>query len=1236
MAEDAPRSAKRANAEAKRRAAAGKELARRPGRPAVSDLRDALVGSDDEGATRKQLYAQLREHALGGGPQAGPAAALLDELAEERPGDERLAKIVAAVLADRVRMGRERLDAGAADEAIALLRVADGLARHDRALPRALNARQLLSQALSECARVQLDEGDVEPAARGILEAAELLPGDPHVARLVTRVVDVAAQTMHASARIDRIHALIARDPQLATARVELLMRRAAAQEQRSKSLSAVLIYHDAYLLWRQAALGDDAPVREPFLAAVRALATTELPPRKLLLAGAALRTATDAASNDSALRGECDALFERGIELAVAQEDYRTAAEIAQLAGDVASPAAARRMLARSSEFALRISDRDTAIALLRRLVRHASDAAVTDRLAELLEQRGRAAKGAGELDLAIQAYREARSLPGMQRRVEQDRRLRSALAGCLRRVSAERLGAGDHPRAAATIVDALEMEPADEQCRRLRSRIATAAVKAGDFDLAAGLLSDWMRRDPGDTEAIEQLAWVHARRGAMEVRAKRAPEAVASYRLALEIELARHADVGESRAGELAGAHVALAGALASAGDHEAAAVQLRAALALGRDHPTLARVALQCTLAGARDQHFGDALQVLQELHERHPDARIGLTITNLQLRAGDLEGALAGLRIVERDGGGSADDADIATARTRVARALRERALAVLPVDGVEAADPLVRRAVELAPDDELIQSLHALVQRLPREPIARQLANDREDAVTLVVVENRTDLNVLGCYLRVMGRHEAYAERLIHGFVRGVDALAIDEITGHVTIGQSEDVRIACRHRSPRRGGPSAGATSIVRARSRAAQGLDLLDFTAWELDDMLFKLGRKLDGFRGLMRSGRFARVVFILGENRLAACLHEAAARELGADNVHYLWCSAKVDRYDAHAWPLAELASRTRDTEIELRAPVGARARILSDGAPNESRGRSSGARRPRSRRLLTVLTSRGMHHVENTVHVLCALSPLFDVQFVLPPNEESERFHAYGALVTESPERYSFVSICDYVGAAGGGFGDAFFEQLDATVRLMGSDDRAAAMRMGDIAMWPLLEPLMVRLVGAELVNYHYFTTGFWEYLLAERPSALLVSPDRRTECRIACELGRRAGVPSVFPQTALIADSPVTRTELPGPADAFDHAAILASSPRMRPPAADYMTVIDEFAQAVMQRLFAIASERLPITGIPRFDGVQAGHDVIRAHDGGRSGVPGWRAGGGWCSSFSAGRPSSPSA
>ena len=139
-----------------------------------------------------------------------------------------------------------------------------------------------------------------------------------------------------------------------------------------------------------------------------------------------------------------------------------------------------------------------------------------------------------------------------------------------------------------------------------------------------------------------------------------------------------------------------------------------------------------------------------------------------------------------------------------------------------------------------------------------------------------------------------------------------------------------------------------------------------------------------------------------------------------------------------------------------------------------------------------------------------------------------------------------------------------------KLRRTVRRLDRLPSVTALKLDGCALWPVIRPLVHQIVVGRIPRLRQFASMFASFLRASRPAALIVTPDRDSQARVACALARRAGLPSVFPQTAL-----------------------MAPTPRLKPLQADYVTVLDDFAARVFAEHFGANPDQIRVTGIPRF-------------------------------------------
>lgn len=1148
---------------------------------ALEHYREARAVDDDRATAQSEIVGLLRAGVRAALAEHTPreAAALLQELWLEDPENPTASHLIAQTLPLLLQEASEMRAAGDRAATLPVLRLAATLEDADPADTEG-SASLLLAGALREQAAELLEEGDIEGAAATLAEGLKVWPDDLPSLPLVSKLLDAVDSGRAPEETATALRELAKRSPQLSKDRGQLLELRGDALVAREMFDSAARAYREARALGN-----DDATIRDRHLNALRQASDDFLEKGDLAKACANLEDAVEL-RNDPATVHRLGTLVRRRVRAAIDEGRLSEATELAlQHAGDDHE---IDRMLEDIRRDALQAPAGDEALALLRKLAQ-GGDARAGRRLADLLEHQATKFERSRDPVAALSSLREAHALARTCGRVEQDRRLRERLASLLCSVARATAGGAmvtTDSRVGDLLREALELAPDQAPVRVVLDQVVTVAVKGGLHEHALETLS--CARPPGqpDRDIDAKIAWVHQHRGAQRMRAGDFAGATEDLRRSL-----RDVAAPEERSGvtlALGRALTRLAGEQVSREELDLAAVSLDEARALVPDEKIFHQALLRLVGATARGGHLEAALALLQPAREMAPEDEVlaarAAALLHQQAfaieRLGDVNRAISVHREaidIER-AIGLAPNPKLAR---QTAQTFRRAAGTRFVAGDVDEGETFLREGLEIDTSYEEARTLLDHVARLPREPVRHYLPSGsrgaQEGLADLVIIEDGVDRELLGQYLSLFDVAEFYSEhRLLQGYERGKGRFAVDCILDSGTVGLDQDVRI-CHSTDVIAGEVRAVVREALPHRMRTFEGFGAVDLASWEFDDVIFNAGRKLEVFSELIGCGRFGRVVFVLGDNRLTT-LRGTAAKTVGADHVYFTWCSALHARYDDRLWPLAEYQGRASDVEPTtiVRRPVWHRA-------PEERNVRASRIRRliPRRQHIgraggrgrLAVFTNRGAQHVENTKRILRELSPELPVTFLIPPTERADHYDVYSDLVAADPKRYQFHYLAAYLERGGAGLDEEVRSKLEQAVEGVAADPRTRGLKLADKAFWAVLEPAILRLIGERLLRAQAFAMGFSAYLEHARPLALLVSPDRRTESRIACALTRRAGPPSLFAQIALVAESP-----------------------RLKPPQADVITVIDEFTSSLFQDVHGTRPERILITGIPRFDGI----------------------------------------
>lgn len=557
--------------------------------------------------------------------------------------------------------------------------------------------------------------------------------------------------------------------------------------------------------------------------------------------------------------------------------------------------------------------------------------------------------------------------------------------------------------------------------------------------------------------------------------------------------------------------------------------------------------------------------------QVLHREPSHQRARDKLSALRVRAGRsaletgaIETALGALREAV------ALRSDDARYRGHLKRALGIAVRHAIGSGDAEVASALLTEAATLG-NDERMNVLHRRLGSLASMPALssyRPPPPGTEHERDLVIVENGVDVDLLGGYLLKIEQADAFAERRLPHLGseepgRGTSVASLMDVG---TLGLQADFEL-CRETDQLAARVRAALTAAVPARRRTVERLDVLEHLSFEVDDKLFIVGKKVNAIEELFTSGRFRRVVFVLGDGRLHRCVLDSAVKRFGSGGVLFFWCSEALDRFDSVVRDYSEHHAQVGDSAGRLAAqdPWS----VKSVGSNVHSAVKRAGVRRPRraKERPVAVLTSPDPQHVGNVAPIVAELLPHAPVVAVAPypARRYYAAFGAYEELLEAHPGRFRIYK--DFrpegVGPRTRWISDAY-HRLTHTPALRDLDFHGALL-------WPSVHSSVESLVLRRLPELMGFTRQFEDFLRRERPRAVVLAPDRVAHSRVAASLARRHGIPTVFPQVGFF-----------------------SRSPRYKPLQTDYIAVMDQFTRSLYQEHFGAPDGQILVTGIPRFD------------------------------------------
>lgn len=452
-----------------------------------------------------------------------------------------------------------------------------------------------------------------------------------------------------------------------------------------------------------------------------------------------------------------------------------------------------------------------------------------------------------------------------------------------------------------------------------------------------------------------------------------------------------------------------------------------------------------------------------------------------------------------------------------------------------------------------------------------------LTRDGAELADLVIVEDGVNQASLRTNLWALDGFECFSERRLRLAQSAGVQVQITPLLEVGSVGLSDDARL-CQETDALARVVRVAVRRALPPRLRTFRELDLIDQLAFEFDDATFAAGLRLRNLDRLLSSGRYGRVVLVVGNARLSRAMLGAAETALGAEQVFLLWCSPSQERYDQRPVSLPDLRRRDgREPFSDLQAADARAARPSPRpvSALRAAAGRLRARPTPGATGRIALLAVPSARHVGNVAPIARKL--LADTAVVaLLSSTAARHLEEYGAftdLAAEHPDRFA---VDPRLGVAAAAAARASWLERRALRRALGrvgEDPRIGGLALGGAPLWPVLAPAAERLLTTRLPAVRRFAAEFDRFLAEERPRGLVVSPDRTSEARIACALARRAGVPSVFPQVFFF-----------------------STSPRYKRLQSDYITVVDDFTRDLYVSHLRTPQDRVLVTGVPRFDAI----------------------------------------
>lgn len=607
--------------------------------------------------------------------------------------------------------------------------------------------------------------------------------------------------------------------------------------------------------------------------------------------------------------------------------------------------------------------------------------------------------------------------------------------------------------------------------------------------------------------------------------------------------------------------------------------------------------ARAVFERAEAARRNVDYGLAVELYREvvrLERTHPKARARLAGL-LEFKASrlvdeDLDGAL---EIYEE---AWATDTSREKLRLRYGRALRRKLNDVMLADDHATAREVVSRA--RAPSDQtgpiLGPGVERLVEELPLVPLHVQLTGFTGEP-WIVLLDGGLDRELLPSIIHGLPDAQIYA--LDPPSPRDTARLPgpIRTLARATSIGFQREVELCSES--------DVGSARVLSELRRAlptnmiqAAGLDMLEHVSFAVDDVFFRTARDMFALQQILQARR--PVLVVSGHGVVRGAVRAVLDTDPMDLPLWELWCSESLDRYDASARPLDwslgedELIAPSVDGQrlVDMTNGNAAHASETSEDARSwtlrvgvagvgvaGSIGRAVGRLvRPRADVRCALLSAPNIRHVSNVVSVAASFGG--NVEVVAVPvaglARHSPTHLPYEELASQRPNTRINRS-CSVVPVE-----DA---EVTAVVnRALDSASVRAALESCVVAGFVIgsrVRRVLERVLVHRLPLLRALTLRLDDFLETERPDVLVVSPDRTPEMRVACTLARRRGIPTVFPQMAFF-----------------------SRSPRYKPLQADVICVLDDHHRTLFEESFGASPEQIVVTGIARFDPIQAMRDA----------------------------------
>lgn len=925
--------------------------------------------------------------------------------------------------------------AGQTRRALEDLREAWALASTHGAEPPGTRLRKDLQAALRRDIRTRLAAADLHAAAATATELLDLDAANSSVATLFARVADRTATEGGPEAQAT-VRDALTRHPELVRRRVEELTARAAAARTAGDDPTAELTARlEAFKLL------EATPGMGPDASHRKAVT------RLLSIRARDAVRADDLDAAIAALRTlmSIDPDEQMGIRLAEALT-RRTMKSLAVDELDVAESMATEAYgldpsikreptLRRLAARAMRAEAPDVALRVLRLVPEANASDELLKMLGTALERRAAELERSDDADGAVHLRREALTRSVAADPPLRDRR-RANLARALATQATRSTADGQSTHALESIREALALAPSEPACHRTVATIARVATRPGEVTPLIEALREAVRDGACDPQIHARLAGLLQHDGALLHRERSNVEALSRYREAEQV--------------------------LRAAGlepDHKLA-TRVQRVLGPAIDQSLLTgEVVEACDLLRASLHLPADTWHPLLDrvafaaLYAVTPDRAIALLRAALQRLPGD------------------------AAIEERLAELLEHEADVQVSLGDLESAERLLDEADELADDPARTAPTRQLLRALPRQSRGPATAGSATNELTLVVVENGVDQYLLATYLAA---------------AQPAESVRADELIGATGTGDDDAVEAN-----------TATMLDVMRAAlPRSAlivSGCDLLSVLTPDVKQVLRHAAGVPRRLAERLAGGDYSRVLFLLGDGRLARSLHPVAAAAGSSAEVSFMWCSKYERRFDRHAWSLDEHdlpSQRLLETGTSrISADVFATSPCGTARGPAE---RAGAVAIVNSRAELTALEPL-VRELDASVSILLVTGRadlITDLESDGLADGNGRRLSAVGPRPGTDKEREKIVNAASRV--------------LD--------DPRLGAIEAAGASLWPLLEEDIARLMIEWLPGLSGFARTL-RTVLRHRPRALLVAELCTPQARIAGILADRFGVPVI---------------------------------------------------------------------------------------------------------------------